>query len=118
MQRGAAGRGAGRPGMPPMGPGGMPDLSKLTPGQMAQMQVRFPTALYRRSRADLCVPPQNMLPAGLREQMAQPGAMQQMQQMMQSMGGGGGGGGFPGLGGGGMPDMSKLMGMFGGGGAR
>lgn len=92
-----AGRGARPGGMPPMGPGGMPDLSKLTPGQMAQMQ--------------------NMLPAGLREQMAQPGAMQKMQQMMASMGGGGGGG-FPGLGGmgGGMPDLSKMMGMFGGGG--
>lgn len=29
--------------MPALGPGGMPDLSKLSPGQMAQMQVRFAT---------------------------------------------------------------------------
>ena len=41
--------------------------------------------------------------------MSQPGAMAQMQEMMKSMGGGGG---FPGMGGG-MPDMSKLMGMMG-----
>ncbi|KAL8279927.1 hypothetical protein RQP46_007777 [Phenoliferia psychrophenolica] len=79
---GAGGR-PGMPGMPPMGPGGMPDLSKLSPGQMAQMQ--------------------SMLPAGMREQMAQPGAMEQMQKMMSGMGGGGMGG---------MAEMMK--GMMGG----
>ena len=44
--------------------------------------------------------------------MAQPGAMEAMQKMMA--GGMPGMGGLPGMGGG-MPDMSKLMGMFGGG---
>ncbi|KAI5477073.1 hypothetical protein MNV49_006872 [Pseudohyphozyma bogoriensis] len=91
MQQGAGrgGRGPmGMPGMPPMGPGGMPDMSKLTPGQLAQMS--------------------QMLPPGMREQMQQPGALQQMQQMMQSMGGLGGLGGMGGMGGG-MPDLSKLM---------
>ncbi|KAK4051462.1 Signal recognition particle [Microbotryomycetes sp. JL201] len=96
-----AGRAGARPGsgMPGLGPGGMPDLSKLSPSQMSQMA--------------------GMLPPGMRQQLQQPGAMAEMQKMMASMGGGGaGGGGFPGLGGlggGGMPDMSKLMGMFGSG---
>ncbi|KAM0751547.1 signal recognition particle protein [Meredithblackwellia eburnea MCA 4105] len=81
LQQQQAGRGgAGRSGMPPLGPNGMPDLSKLSPGQLAQMQ--------------------NMLPAGLREQMAQPGAMAEMMKMMGGMGGGGLGG---------MGDMMRQM---------
>lgn len=92
MQQQAQRGGAGAAGRPALGPSGMPDLSKLSPGQMAQMQ--------------------NMLPPGMREQMAQPGAMAQMQQMMQSMGGMGGmGGGMPG-----MPDLSKMMAGMGMGG--
>ncbi|GAA5898193.1 RNA-binding signal recognition particle subunit SRP54 [Sporobolomyces salmoneus] len=83
--------GLGGGGMPPMGPGGMPDLSKLSGGQMSALQ--------------------NMLPAGAREMLSNPNAMAQMQQMMSGMGGGGMGG----LGGmGGMAEMMK--GMMGGGG--
>ncbi|BGP40635.1 Signal recognition particle [Rhodotorula kratochvilovae] len=90
-QRGRAGAGGGLPaGMPALGPGGMPDLSNLSPAQMRAMQ--------------------NMLPPGAREMMSNPGALAQMQQMM---GGLGGGGGLPGMGGmGGMADM--LKGMMGG----
>ncbi|KDE04130.1 hypothetical protein MVLG_05421 [Microbotryum lychnidis-dioicae p1A1 Lamole] len=81
------GAGAEMRGMPPMGPDGMPDLSKLTPAQQERMT----------------------------QMMGQmnPGMMSQMASMM-------GGGGMPGIdGAGGMPDMSKLMSMFGvGGGAR
>ncbi|GAA5851102.1 hypothetical protein JCM9279_000322 [Rhodotorula babjevae] len=92
-------RGAGRPGaggmpagMPPLGPGGMPDLSKLSPSQMRAMQ--------------------NMLPPGARDMLSNPGALQQMQQMMGGLGGMGGGmGGM-----GGMADM--LKGMMGGAGGR
>ncbi|GAA5935157.1 RNA-binding signal recognition particle subunit SRP54 [Sporobolomyces koalae] len=86
--RGAMG-GAGRPGglgagagMPPMGPGGMPDLSKLSGGQMSALQ--------------------NMLPAGAREMLSNPNALAQMQQMMGGMGGGMGGMG-------GMAEMMKGM---------
>ena len=61
-----------------MGPGGMPDLSKLTPRQMQQMQ--------------------SMMPASVRQQMQQPGAMEAAMEMMRNMGGGGGPGG-------GMPDL-------------
>ncbi|SCZ89328.1 BZ3500_MvSof-1268-A1-R1_Chr9g10369 [Microbotryum saponariae] len=81
-RRGGAGAGMG--GMPPMGPDGMPDLSKLTPAQQERMN----------------------------QMMGQmnPGIMSQMASLM-------GGGGMPGMGGaGGIPDMSKLMSMFGGGG--
>ncbi|GAA6014083.1 hypothetical protein JCM8202_005138 [Rhodotorula sphaerocarpa] len=89
--RGGAGArpGGGMPagGMPPMGANGMPDLSKLTPSQMRAMQ--------------------SMLPAGAREMMQRPGAMENMQKMMQGMGGMGGIGGM-----GGMGDM--LKGMMGG----
>lgn len=40
MQQQAQRGGAGAAGRPALGPSGMPDLSKLSPGQMAQMQVR------------------------------------------------------------------------------
>ncbi|GAA6054596.1 hypothetical protein JCM3770_000070 [Rhodotorula araucariae] len=90
-QRGRAGAGAGAgAGMPPLGPGGMPDLSKLSPAQMRAMQ--------------------NMLPPGAREMMSNPGALAQMQQMMGGLGGGMGGGLGGGMGG--MADM--LKGMMGG----
>ncbi|GAA5961311.1 hypothetical protein JCM8115_001547 [Rhodotorula mucilaginosa] len=86
--RGGAGARPGAGGMmPPMGPGGMPDLSKLNPSQMRAMQ--------------------SMLPAGAREMMQRPGAMEEMQKMMSGMGGMGG---LPNLGG--MGDM--LKGMMGG----
>lgn len=49
-----------------------------------------------------------MLPAGAREMMQRPGAMEEMQKMMANMGGGMGG--LPNLGG--MGDM--LKGMMGG----
>ncbi|GAA5987687.1 hypothetical protein JCM10908_007172 [Rhodotorula pacifica] len=91
---GAGGRAGGMPagGMPPMGPGGMPDLSKLNPSQLRAMQ--------------------SMLPAGAREMMQRPGAMEEMQKMMAGMGGLGGlGNAMGGLGG--MGDM--LKGMMGGG---
>ncbi|GAA5883571.1 hypothetical protein JCM16303_004890 [Sporobolomyces ruberrimus] len=78
--------GAMRPGAGAMGPGGMPDLSKLSGGQMSALQ--------------------NMLPAGAREMLSNPNAMAQMQQMMS----GGGLGGMGGLGG--LGDMMK--GMMGG----
>ncbi|GAA5884418.1 hypothetical protein JCM3774_006396 [Rhodotorula dairenensis] len=88
--RGGAGgaRPGGMPagGMPPMGPNGMPDLSKLNPSQLRAMQ--------------------SMLPAGAREMMQRPGAMEEMQKMMAGMGGGLGG--LGGLGGG-MGDMLKGM---------
>lgn len=38
--RGGAGGLPGMGGMPPLGPGGMPDLSKLSPSQLRAMQVR------------------------------------------------------------------------------
>ncbi|KWU43226.1 putative signal recognition particle 54 kDa protein [Rhodotorula sp. JG-1b] len=86
--RGGAGARPGAGGMmPPMGPGRMPDLSKLNPSQMRAMQ--------------------SMLPAGAREMMQRPGAMEEMQKMMSGMGGMGG---LPNLGG--MGDM--LKGMMGG----
>lgn len=111
--------------MPPMGPGGMPDLSKLNPSQMRAMQVRFllfPCAFFfpsytflGRANADsdafffhprfFFVFLQSMLPAGAREMMQRPGAMEEMQKMMSGMGGG-----LPNLGG--MGDM--LKGMMGG----
>ncbi|GAA5973806.1 hypothetical protein JCM11641_003167 [Rhodosporidiobolus odoratus] len=99
--------GAGRPGaggmpgmggMPPMGPGGMPDLSKMTPSQKRMME--------------------SMLPPAARQMLSNPGAMEQMQQMMGGMGGMGGlanmmGGG--GAGGGGMGGMAEMMkGLMGG----
>ncbi|POY75634.1 hypothetical protein BMF94_1256 [Rhodotorula taiwanensis] len=90
--RGGAGGRPGMPagGMPPMGPNGMPDLSKLTPSQMRAMQ--------------------SMLPAGAREMLARPDAMEQMQKMMGGLGGLGGlGSAMGGLGG--MGDALKgLMG--------
>lgn len=44
--RGGAGARPGAGGMmPPMGPGGMPDLSKLNPSQMRAMQVRLISSL-------------------------------------------------------------------------
>ncbi|GJN91006.1 hypothetical protein Rhopal_004020-T1 [Rhodotorula paludigena] len=95
--RGGAGGLPGMGGMPPLGPGGMPDLSKLSPSQLRAMQ--------------------SMLPPGAREMMSNPGAMQQMQQMMSSMGGLGGLGGLAGGAGGGMADMLKGL-MGGGGGGR
>ncbi|TNY21861.1 putative signal recognition particle 54 kDa protein [Rhodotorula diobovata] len=92
----AAGAGGMPAGMPPLGPGGMPDLSKLSPAQMRAMQ--------------------NMLPPGARDMLSNPGALQQMQQMMGGLGGGGMGG-LSGMGGmGGMADM--LKGMMGGAGGR
>ncbi|GAA5841176.1 hypothetical protein JCM11251_003228 [Rhodosporidiobolus azoricus] len=106
---GAGGRGGlpgmgGAGGMPPMGPGGMPDLSKMSPAQMRAMQ--------------------SMLPAGAREMMSQPGAMERMQQMMSGMGGMGGLGGLANMmggggGAGGAGGMAEMMkGLMGGGAGR
>ncbi|GAA6018757.1 hypothetical protein JCM10207_005568 [Rhodosporidiobolus poonsookiae] len=94
--RGGPGAGGMPSGMPPLGPGGMPDLSKLSPSQMRAMQ--------------------SMLPAGARDMLSRPGAMEEMQQMMQGMGGMGGLGNLMGgLGGGGMGGMADMMkGLMGG----
>ncbi|GAA5857834.1 hypothetical protein JCM8547_005997 [Rhodosporidiobolus lusitaniae] len=99
--RGAGAPGGGMPGpggggaMPPMGPNGMPDLSKLSPSQMRAMQ--------------------SMLPPGMKDMLSNPGAMAQMQQMMSGMGGpGGAGGGLGGLGG--LGNLASMMGGAGGAG--
>ncbi|GAA5935928.1 hypothetical protein JCM10213_002157 [Rhodosporidiobolus nylandii] len=102
---GRPGAGGGLPGMggmPPMGPGGMPDLSKMSPSQLRAMQ--------------------SMLPSGAREMLSNPSAMAEMQKMMSGMGGMGGlgglgslMGGMGGAGGGGMGGMAEMMkGLMGG----
>lgn len=53
-------QGGARGGRPPLGPGGMPDLSKLSAGQMAQMQVRCRRSywwLRRPADLSLLLPP-------------------------------------------------------------
>lgn len=109
MQQGGAG-GRMPAGMPPgmMGPGGMPDLSKLTPGQLSAMKVRcYSIRTLLRCSLTRARTLQNMMPPHMRDQLSRPGAMEQLQQMMQGMGGAGGMGG-----------LASMMGMGAGGGIR